>query len=50
MVAKISLAWTEHVDHLPGSVSPPMWLVPFFPSPSGDDGYDIIGSTAVPHL
>lgn len=20
-----------------------MWLVPFFPSPSGDDGYDIIG-------
>jgi trehalose synthase len=38
---------TERVDHLAGMGVTCIWLMPFYPSPNRDDGYDIIDYYAV---
>ncbi len=38
---------TERIDHLAGIGVTCLWLMPFFPSPERDDGYDIVDFYAV---
>jgi maltose alpha-D-glucosyltransferase/alpha-amylase len=38
---------TERLDHLAGLGATCLWLMPFFPSPNRDDGYDITDYYAV---
>jgi trehalose synthase len=38
---------TERIDHLAGLGVTCLWLMPFFPSPERDDGYDIVDFYAV---
>jgi len=38
---------TERVDHLAGLGVTCIWLMPFFPSPERDDGYDIVDFFAI---
>ncbi len=40
---------TEHIDYLAGMGVTCLWLMPFFPTPDRDDGYDILDFYAVDH-
>ena len=38
---------TEHLDHVASLGATCVWLMPFYPSPRQDDGYDITDPMAV---
>jgi maltose alpha-D-glucosyltransferase/alpha-amylase len=40
---------TEHLDYIAAMGVTCLWLMPFYPTPNGDDGYDVADYTGVDH-